>query len=86
MLSNETVGEYIVMTFLKGNSSMHTKCCKSRLALGLMMLLLSIILWEHPCMGTEVHINKTAKMLLVRANSWKSQLHQRRQVQQSGCL
>lgn len=81
MLSNETVGEHIVMTFLKGTSSMHTNCCKSRLALGLMMLLLSSILWERRRTGTEVHINKTAKMLLVRANSWKSQLHKRRQVQ-----
>lgn len=80
MLSNETVGEHTAMTFLKGTSSTHTKCCKSTLALGLMLLLLSSILWERPCVGTEVHINKTAKMLLVRANSWKSQLHRRRQV------
>lgn len=49
------VGEYIAVTFLKGNSSMHTKCCKSALASRSNDSSASGILWEYPCMGTEIH-------------------------------
>lgn len=75
--SEKLVGEYIVMPFLKGNSSVHTKCCISGHALGSN----DSSAVRHP-VGLSLHrvqrfIHKTARMLPATANSWKSQLHNR---------